>query len=108
MHSICNLKFYVPQEILIDFHNGSNYDYHFITKELPKKFEKQVTCLGEKIEKCITFSVPIEEEIKRTDKKGKEMTKTISYRLQVLIEQEWQVHYQISLIILLKEFLKLN
>ena len=31
-HSICNLKYNVPKEIPIVFHNGSNYDYHFILK----------------------------------------------------------------------------
>ena len=29
-HSICNLKFNVPNEIPVVFHNGSNYDYHFL------------------------------------------------------------------------------
>ena len=33
-HNICNLKYSVPKEIPITFHNGSNYDYHFIIKEL--------------------------------------------------------------------------
>ena len=32
VHSICNLKDNIPKEIPIVFHNGSNYDYHFITK----------------------------------------------------------------------------
>ena len=31
-HSICNLKFNVSNEIPVVFHNGSNYDYHFIIK----------------------------------------------------------------------------
>ena len=29
-HNICNLRYKVPKEILIVFHNGSIYDYHFI------------------------------------------------------------------------------
>ena len=33
VHSTCNLKHSVPKIIPIDFHNGSNYDYHFIIKE---------------------------------------------------------------------------
>ena len=33
-HSICNLKLNVPNEIPVVFDNGSNYDYHFIIKEL--------------------------------------------------------------------------
>ena len=32
--SICNLKYSVPKKVRIVFHNGSNYDYHFIIKEL--------------------------------------------------------------------------
>ena len=31
-HSICNLKYSVPKNISIVFHNGYNYDYHFIIK----------------------------------------------------------------------------
>ena len=28
-------------------HNGSNYDYHFIIKELANEFEEKSECLGE-------------------------------------------------------------
>ena len=55
-HSICNLKFNVPNEILVVFHNGSNYDYHFIIKELANQFEGQFGCLGKnkrKLQKSI-------------------------------------------------------
>ena len=38
-HNICNLRYKVPKEIPIVFHSGSTYDYHFIIKELVKKFE---------------------------------------------------------------------
>ena len=31
-HNICNLRYKVPKEILIVFHNGSTYDYHFVIK----------------------------------------------------------------------------
>ena len=34
--------------------------------------------------KNITFSVPVEKEVTRTDKNGKEITKTTSYRLQFI------------------------
>ena len=33
-HSICSLKFNVPNEIPVVFHNDSNYDYHFIVKQI--------------------------------------------------------------------------
>ena len=60
------------------FCNGSKYDYHFIIKELAGEFKGQFSCLGENTEKCITFSAPIEKEVKRIDKNGGEITKTIS------------------------------
>ena len=30
----------MPKTILIVVHNGSNYDYHFIIKEIAEEFEK--------------------------------------------------------------------
>ena len=83
-HSICNLKCSVPKKIPISFHNGSNYDYHFIIKELEEEFKKQFICLGENTEKCITFTFPIEKEVTRIDKNGQEITKNISYILQFI------------------------
>ena len=44
-HSICNLKFNVPNEIPALFHNSSDYDYHFIIKELANDFDGQLECL---------------------------------------------------------------
>ena len=32
-HNIHNLKYSIPKEIPIVFHNGSNYEYHLIIKE---------------------------------------------------------------------------
>ena len=60
-HSICSLKFNVPNEILVVFHNRSNYDYDFIIKELANEFVGKFTCLVESTEKSKTFSVPIEK-----------------------------------------------
>ena len=57
-HSICNLKSNLPNEIPVVFHNGLNYDYHFIIRELANEFEGQ--CHRENTEKYKTFSVPIE------------------------------------------------
>ena len=51
------------------FHNGSNYDYHFIVKELAKEFEGEVNCLGESEKKSNTFSVPITKEIRGIGKR---------------------------------------
>ena len=54
-HNICNLRYKVPKEIPIVFHNGSIYDYHFIIKELVKEFEGDFEFLGENTEKYINF-----------------------------------------------------
>ena len=66
-HNICNLRYKVPKEIPIVFHNGSIYDYHFIIKELVKDFEGNFECLGENTEKYITFSVPIKKKVEIKD-----------------------------------------
>ena len=60
-HSTSNLKYSVPKKFPIVFHNGFNYNYQFITKDLSEKCKKQFNCLGENTEKYITFTVPIEK-----------------------------------------------
>ena len=49
------------------FHNGSAYDYHFIIKELVKKFEGNFEYLGENTDKYVTFSAPIKKKIENKD-----------------------------------------
>ena len=61
-HSECNLRYKVPEEISVVFHNGSTYDCHFIIKQLAEEFEGEFECLGENVEKYITFSVPLKKE----------------------------------------------
>ena len=62
-HNICNLRYKVPKEIPVVFHNGSAYDSNFTIKELVKEFEGNFDCLGENTEKYITFSVPLKKKI---------------------------------------------
>ena len=66
-HNICNLRYKVPKEIRIVFHNGSIYHYHFIIKELMEEFEGNFECLGENTEKYMTFVVPIKKKIENKD-----------------------------------------
>ena len=90
------MKYSVPEKIPIVFHHGSNYDYHFVIKDLAQEFKKQFTCLGENTVKYITFKVPIEKEVTRTDKNWEKMTKNISYILQFIDSARfywWQAHY---------------
>ena len=75
-HNICNLRYKVPKEIPVVFHNGSTYDYHFIIKELVKEFEGNFDCLGENTEKYITFSVPLK---KKVENKNLEITYKIKF-----------------------------
>ena len=82
--STSNLKFSLPDKITIVFQNVHNYDYHFFIKELAEKFEGQITCLRENIKKHKTFSIPLEKEVATIDKNEKEITKNISYRLQLI------------------------
>ena len=75
-HNICNLKFKTPKEISVTFHNGCNYDYHFIIKEQAIEFKGQFQCLGENTEIYITFSVSI--------KKEPDNGKTNTYKIQFI------------------------
>ena len=76
---------------------------------LVEEFEKQHTCLRENTEKCITLSVPVQKEVTRIDKSKEEITKKYLTEYNLLIAQDLVLaYYQIFLIILLKEFIKLN
>ena len=75
----------VLKKIPIDFHNGSTHDYHFIIKELAEEFKKQFTCSEENTEKCITFTVPVDKEVTRTNKNGnKKSRRNKLYMLQFI------------------------
>ena len=101
-HNICNLRYKVPKEIPIVFHNASIYDYHFIIKELVKEFEGNFECLGENTEKYITFSVPIKKKIE-----NKDLESHAKLNLLIVIDL-WHHHYQNLLIIYQKEFTIIN
>ena len=52
-NSVWKLKYsnivYLKKLIMV-FHNGSNYGYHFIIKKVAENIEGQLTCLGENTE----------------------------------------------------------
>ena len=101
-HNICNLRYKVPKEIPIEFHNGSIYDYHFIIKELVKEFEGNFDCLGENTEKYITFLVPLKKKI---DNKNLEIT----YKQNLFIVSDLCYHHYLNLLtIYLKGFIIIN
>ena len=96
----------VPKKISIVFNNGSNYDYHFIMKELAEEFKKQFTYLGKNTEKYITFTV-LTEKVTRIDKNGEEITKNISHILQFIDSARFMAS-SLSNLVFLKKFVELN
>ena len=70
------MRYKIPKEIPVVFHNGSTYDYHFIIKELVKEFDGKFECLGENTKKYITFSAPIKKNI---ESKNIEITYKIKF-----------------------------
>ena len=70
------MRYIIPKEIPVVFHNESTYDYHFIIKELVKEFEGNFECLGGNTEKYITFSAPIK---KKFENKNIETTYKIKF-----------------------------
>ena len=78
-HNICNLRYKIPKEIPIVFHNGSTYDYHFIIKELVKEFEGNFESLGENTEKYTMFSAPLKKKIINKNK-----TLEITYKIKFI------------------------
>ena len=104
-HSICNLiyKVPVPKDIPIIIHNAS-HDTHFMLNQLVIEFKDELNCIGDNMEKYITFPVTITKEVinNNGDKK------TITYKLKFLIVLDLcQIHYQ-NLLITWLEFLKVK
>ena len=75
-HNTSNLRYKVPKNIPVIFHNGSTYDYHFIIKELAREFDGNFECLGESTEKYIIFSAPSK---KRIDNKNMDITYKVKF-----------------------------
>ena len=74
-HNKCSKKCDEEREIPIVFHNGSNYDYHFIINELAKSVDG-LNCIGENSEKYITFKALLNKQCS-SDKK-------VTYKLKFI------------------------
>ena len=74
-HSKCNLNYNDLKDIPIIIHHAS-YDTHFIINQLAEEFKGELNCIGENMEKYITFSAPI--------KKKCDDGKTITYKLRFI------------------------
>jgi len=57
-HNRCNLNFKQKLKILLFFHNGQNYDNHFIRKELHRlEPTPKVSVIGQSVEKMMLIQV---------------------------------------------------
>ena len=72
-HSIWNLKYKTPKEIPIINHNAS-YDTHFMINQLAAEFKGEINCIGDNMEKYVTFSVPIKKGVINNDGNKKLIT----------------------------------
>ena len=52
----------MPKEIPVVLQDETDYDYHFIIKELIEGIDGQFECLGGKTKKQITFSIQTNTE----------------------------------------------
>ena len=92
-HSKCNLKYIIPKDIYVVFHNGSNYDYHFTIKELAKELERELNCFRENTEKYKIFPVLVQKEVKRIKKEWRRNYKNHLTSYNLLISSDlWKAH----------------
>ena len=80
------------------FHNSSTYDYYFIIKKLAEKFEEQFECLGGNI---LLFQYQLKKNLIMVKQRHTKQSFMIALDL-------YQGHYQILLIIYLKDFIVIN
>ena len=103
-YSICNLNYNDQKEIPIIIHSIT-YDTHFILNQLAIKIKGELNCLGDDMEKYITFSVPIKKEVNNYDGNDSKKRKQLHTNLNLLIVLDLcQLHYQ-NLLITHLEFL---
>ena len=76
VHSKCNSNYNVQKEIPIIIHNAS-YDTHSMLNQLAIECKGELNCIGDNMEKYITFSVSIKKEC---NNKNNNNNKTITYK----------------------------
>ena len=111
-HSICNLKYKVPKDIPIVFHNGSIYDNHLIIKQISKEFNEYFTCTGENTEKYISFSMNVVKKDTSNKKKRPETYRlkfidsyrVMASKLENLVTNLVEPHKKLSIDILKQRF----
>ena len=77
-HSSYNLKYKIPNYMLVIFHNLAGYDAHLFIREL-SKYTTDIGVIAKNIEDYISFSIKVEVD-KYTDKGGNEHIKEMELR----------------------------
>ena len=77
-HRKCNLKYKAPKFIPVAFNKGSNYNNHFIIKQLAKDFNGYFSCVGENTKKYISCSITIFKKSDNLKKKKKKKVDAFS------------------------------
>ena len=77
-HSSCNLRYKIPNYILVIFHNLAGYDAHLFIKELAK-YTTNIGVIAKNAENYISFSIKVEVD-KYIDKAGNEKSKELELR----------------------------
>ena len=86
-HNTCNSKNNISKKTSIVFHNGYNYNYHFIIKEIAEECEGQFLCSWENTEKYITFSV-LKRSVSEIHKKRKKKLRNCPADYNLLTVQD--------------------
>ena len=61
-HSYCNLNYKIPKDIPIIICNAS-YNTHFIINQLAEEFKGELNCIGENMEKYITYLYQLRKNV---------------------------------------------
>ena len=77
-HSLCNLKYKIPNYIPVIFHNLAGYDAHLFIRELAK-YTTGMGVIAKNTEDYISFSIKVEVD-KYKDKDGDERTNEMEPR----------------------------
>ena len=69
VHLIYNLRYSTQIDILVFFHNGTNYDFNLTITELAKEFRSEMKCIPLNTNKYMSFLIQLRKKEKKLRKK---------------------------------------